>query len=109
MGQAPLTWPRQVMAFVDLPDSVIPQYPIYSATIQQFGGHRVGYYLDENNGWDLNLPELKRALKEARNKGTKVNSMVVINPGNPTGGIKETDSQRSYQVLCKTQACLVRR
>lgn len=39
----------------------IPQYPIYSATIDRFGGTQVGYYLDENKGWDMNVAELERA------------------------------------------------
>lgn len=68
----------------------IPQYPIYSATIDLLGGHKVGYYLDEEKCWDLNLEELERSLKEAKAKGINVNSFVLINPGNPTG-----------QVLCK--------
>lgn len=59
----------------------IPQYPIYSATIDLFGGQKVGYYLDEKNGWDLNLKELERALTEARENGINVNSFVLINPG----------------------------
>ena len=59
----------------------IPQYPIYSATIDLFGGQKVGYYLDEENGWDLNLKELERALTEARDNGINVNSFVLINPG----------------------------
>jgi alanine transaminase len=78
----------------------IPQYPIYSATIQQFGGHQVGYYLDENNGWDLNLPELERALNEARNKGINVNSLVVINPGNPTGGVLKKQTLKEVIKFC---------
>lgn len=59
----------------------IPQYPIYSATIDLFGGQKVGYYLDEEHGWDLNLKEMERALKEARDNGINVNSFVLINPG----------------------------
>lgn len=64
-----------------------PQYPIYSATIDLYGGHKVGYYLDEENGWDLDIKELERALKEAQDQGINVNSFVLINPGNPTGSV----------------------
>jgi alanine transaminase len=59
----------------------IPQYPIYSATVDLHNGHRVGYYLDENQGWALNLAELDRAYNEAVAAGIRVNSLVVINPG----------------------------
>ena len=54
----------------------IPQYPIYSASIDLLGGKKVGYYLDEEKDWDLNLEELERALEEAKAKGVTVNSFV---------------------------------
>ena len=65
----------------------IPQYPIYSATIDLLGGQKVGYFLDEERGWDMNLEELERSLLDAREKGINVNSFVLINPGNPTGQV----------------------
>ena len=65
----------------------IPQYPIYSATIDLLGGHKVGYYLNEKHGWDLNMKELERSLQEAKDNGINVNSFVLINPGNPTGQV----------------------
>lgn len=73
----------------------IPQYPIYSATIDLLGGNKVGYYLSERTGWDLNLKELERSLAEATEKGITVNSLVVINPGNPTGQVL---SKKTVQV-----------
>lgn len=72
-----------------------PQYPIYSATIDLLGGQQVGYFLDEEKGWDLNLEELERALAEAQKNGITVNSFVLINPGNPTGQVL---SESSVQV-----------
>ena len=65
----------------------IPQYPIYSATIDLLNGKRVGYYMDEDKDWELNMQELERSLKEAREAGINVNSFVLINPGNPTGQV----------------------
>lgn len=78
----------------------IPQYPIYSATIEQFGGQQVGYYLDEKNGWDLNLKEMERALKEARDNGINVNSFVLINPGNPTGAVLSKKTLKEVVKFC---------
>ncbi|VDP24097.1 unnamed protein product, partial [Heligmosomoides polygyrus] len=64
----------------------IPQYPLYSATIEEFGLGEVGYYLDEEKNWALLEEELERAYNEGlKNCDTKV--MVVINPGNPTGQV----------------------
>ncbi|XP_014616813.1 PREDICTED: alanine aminotransferase 1 isoform X1 [Polistes canadensis] len=64
----------------------IPQYPLYSATISEFGLGEIGYYLDEDNKWALNITELERALNEAK-KWSNPRVLVVINPGNPTGQV----------------------
>ncbi|VEU44532.1 unnamed protein product [Pseudo-nitzschia multistriata] len=77
-----------------------PQYPIYSATIDLLGGRRVGYYLDERNKWNLNLEELERSLKEAREQGTNVVGFVLINPGNPTGAVLSREAVRDVVRFC---------
>ncbi|CAD0229353.1 unnamed protein product [Spodoptera littoralis] len=64
----------------------IPQYPLYSATLTEFGIGDIRYYLDEDNGWALNISELERAFQEGR-KTHAVRAIVVINPGNPTGQV----------------------
>ncbi|CAB0036101.1 unnamed protein product [Trichogramma brassicae] len=64
----------------------IPQYPLYSATISEFGMQQCGYYLDEDNKWGLDVDELERAYQAAKaNSNPRV--LVVINPGNPTGQV----------------------
>ena len=40
----------------------IPQYPLYSASIALYGGELVPYYLDELNGWSLDMNELQRSI-----------------------------------------------
>jgi aspartate/methionine/tyrosine aminotransferase len=65
----------------------IPQYPLYSATITLYGGAQVPYPLDEDSGWRLSPGVLDRALDEARARGVRARAIVVINPGNPTGGV----------------------
>lgn len=76
----------------------IPQYPIYSAQLDLLGGHKVGYYLDEEGLWDLNIEELERSLKEAQDKGIDVRGFVMINPGNPTGQVL---SEKAVQDIVK--------
>lgn len=44
----------------------IPQYPLYSATITEYGMQQIGYFLDESNKWSLSQVELDRALSEAK-------------------------------------------
>ncbi|CAI5956621.1 unnamed protein product [Closterium sp. NIES-65] len=50
----------------------IPQYPLYSASIALLGGTLVPYYLDESQGWGLDMAELKQSCEDARQKGTEV-------------------------------------
>ncbi|XP_023332769.1 alanine aminotransferase 1 [Eurytemora carolleeae] len=64
----------------------IPQYPLYSATLAEYGMEKVGYYLDESKGWALSSSELERSIREAKKRCT-VRAIVVINPGNPTGQV----------------------
>ncbi|MCX7648184.1 MAG: aminotransferase class I/II-fold pyridoxal phosphate-dependent enzyme, partial [Elusimicrobiales bacterium] len=37
----------------------IPQYPLYSATIELYGAKQINYYLDEEKHWELNKEELE--------------------------------------------------
>jgi alanine transaminase len=62
----------------------VPQYPLYSATLAEYGAYQIEYYLDEDNNWALNIDELERALQESKNNCIP-RGIVVINPGNPTG------------------------
>lgn len=78
----------------------IPQYPIYSATIDQFEGKKVGYYLNEENDWELNMIELERSLKEALDEGIEVTSFVLINPGNPTGAVLSRENLHDIVKFC---------
>ncbi|XP_005108862.1 alanine aminotransferase 2 [Aplysia californica] len=64
----------------------IPQYPLYSATIAEFGAYPIPYYLNEATGWSLDVSELERAISEAR-PNCLPRAIVVINPGNPTGQV----------------------
>jgi len=36
----------------------IPQYPLYSASIDMYGGKPVYYYLDEDNEWSIDVSNL---------------------------------------------------
>ncbi|KAH8316099.1 hypothetical protein KR074_007393, partial [Drosophila pseudoananassae] len=64
----------------------IPQYPLYSATISEYGMTKVDYYLEEETGWSLGRKELQRSYDEAK-KTCNPRALVVINPGNPTGQV----------------------
>ncbi|XP_029646883.1 alanine aminotransferase 1 [Octopus sinensis] len=64
----------------------IPQYPLYTATTAEYNAYTINYYLDEDNKWALNIPDLEKSLDAAR-PHCKPRAIVVINPGNPTGQV----------------------
>ncbi|MBI5402841.1 MAG: aminotransferase class I/II-fold pyridoxal phosphate-dependent enzyme [Ignavibacteriae bacterium] len=70
----------------------IPQYPLYSATLTLYGGQQIGYYLDENNSWQLNEKVLTESIENAKKKGVNPVGIAVINPGNPTGAVLSEDN-----------------
>ena len=70
----------------------IPQYPLYSATIQRCNGVPVNYYPDEDNGWILKRKALEDSYSLAETDGVNIRAIVVINPGNPTGSVLNNES-----------------
>eukprot|EP00775_Hariotina_reticulata_P006739 gene6739-6959_t len=72
----------------------IPQYPLYSASIQLYGGSLLPYMLDEGNNWGLSVDSVRAATKKARAEGKCVRGLVFINPGNPTGQCLSYDNLR---------------
>jgi len=70
----------------------LPQYPLYSAQTTLIGGNFVGYYLNESKGWQCDYSDLVESYNNATSQGIKVSSIVVINPGNPTGQVLSYES-----------------
>ena len=79
----------------------IPQYPLYTATLAQFSGTPLPYYLDESKGWSTSPAEVESALVEAKKKGVTPKALVVINPGNPTGALLDEKTQEGLVKLCE--------
>jgi len=74
----------------------LPQYPLYSAGITLYGGKQAGYYLNENQKWQLSTQELNRVYSENKN----VRALVVINPGNPTGSCLSRENMIEIVKFC---------
>ncbi|MEN9946996.1 MAG: hypothetical protein RLZZ293_1382 [Pseudomonadota bacterium] len=70
----------------------IPQYPMYSASLALSGGKSIGYYLDEENHWQLNEEILFTSYQSARSAKINPVAIVVINPGNPTGAVLSAEN-----------------
>ncbi|XP_064805558.1 alanine aminotransferase 2-like isoform X1 [Oncorhynchus masou masou] len=65
----------------------IPQYPLYSAALAELAAVQISYYLDEDKCWSLDVNELRRAVKAAR-EHCNPRALCIINPGNPTGQVQ---------------------
>ncbi|RMJ22795.1 alanine aminotransferase [Aspergillus sp. HF37] len=63
----------------------IPQYPLYTATLSLLNARCVPYHLEEEKAWGTDVGAIRQQLAKAKAEGTNVRSIVVINPGNPTG------------------------
>ena len=85
----------------------IPQYPLYTATLSLLNATCVPYYLNEENNWSTDVNSIREALKEAQKKGIDVRAVVVINPGNPTGGTLVADDIRSVLELAAEEKLVV--
>jgi len=58
-----------------------PDYPLYSAVLAKLGIQLNTYYLNEEDGWQPDLEDIKRKITP-RTRG-----IVLINPNNPTGAV----------------------
>jgi alanine-synthesizing transaminase len=58
-----------------------PGYPLYSAIQSKLELVANPYYLDESNGWQPDIDDIKKKINQ------KTRAIVLINPNNPTGAV----------------------
>ncbi|HIE81108.1 MAG TPA: aminotransferase class I/II-fold pyridoxal phosphate-dependent enzyme [Candidatus Poseidoniales archaeon] len=58
-----------------------PHYPPYMAYPQMYGATTVEYRLDPNDGWRIDLDDIRSKMDDS------VRLLVLINPNNPTGNV----------------------
>jgi alanine-synthesizing transaminase len=63
-----------------------PGYPLYTAVQSKLELEPNPYYLDESNGWEPDIEDIKSKIND------KTKAIVVINPNNPTGSIASKES-----------------
>lgn len=76
----------------------VPQYPLYSATLSEYGAYQIEYFLDEENNWALNIDELERSINASKDHCVP-RGIVIINPGNPTGKKNSTNFELLYLIV----------
>ncbi|KAL4538658.1 hypothetical protein Ndes2526B_g03050 [Nannochloris sp. 'desiccata'] len=85
----------------------IPQYPLYSASIQLYGGQLLPYDLQEKTGWSMDTEAIRKSIHAAREKGTNVRAIVFINPGNPTGQVLTADNLKELVKLAHEEGLVL--
>jgi len=85
----------------------IPQYPLYTATIALLGGHYSPYYLNEENGWSMDIAELERSAAQAKRDGKVLRALAVINPGNPTGQCLSPENMVEVVKFCEREGMVL--
>ena len=80
----------------------IPQYPLYTATLAQYSGVPIPYYLDKTNEWSTSVSEIRLLLEKTCQEGKiQPKTFVVLNPGNPTGAVLDRKTQDEIVHLCE--------
>jgi alanine-synthesizing transaminase len=79
-------------ALVDSGENILiptPGYPLYSAVLNKLGAVLNPYFLDEENGWQPNVEDIRSKIDE------KTRGIVLINPNNPTGSVCTEETLRN--------------
>ncbi|KAI4878130.1 hypothetical protein NFI96_011073 [Prochilodus magdalenae] len=69
----------------------VPCYRSFNKALTAHGAVSVPYYLCEEEGWTMQVEELRRALQAARKHCNPV-ALYIINPGNPSGHVQSKES-----------------
>jgi alanine-synthesizing transaminase len=62
-----------------------PGYPLYTAIASKLRSMENPYYLDESNGWQPDIEDIKSKINN------KTRAIILINPNNPTGSLYTND------------------
>lgn len=63
-----------------------PGYPLYTAISAKLQMYENPYYLDEENGWQPDINDIKKKIND------KTRAIILINPNNPTGSLAYTET-----------------
>lgn len=78
-----------------------PGYPLYTAIQSKLQMYENPYYLDENNGWQPNIDDIKSKINE------KTRAIILINPNNPTGSNSSPETLKQIIELAKERNLVI--
>ncbi|MGH9515684.1 MAG: aminotransferase class I/II-fold pyridoxal phosphate-dependent enzyme [Terriglobales bacterium] len=78
-----------------------PDYPLYPAVLCKVGAEPNPYYLNEDDGWQPELDDIKKRIN-ARTK-----AIVLINPNNPTGALCTRKMLQDLAALARQHNLLI--
>lgn len=79
----------------------MPDYPLWTASINLSGGKAVHYICDEDNEWYPNIDDIKRKIT----KNTK--GIIIINPNNPTGALYSKEILKQIIDIAKENELII--
>jgi len=85
-------------ALADPGDNVLtpsPGYPLYTAVLAKLGVENRAYFLDEEDGWQPDLADIRARINE------RTRAIVLINPNNPTGSVCSRRTLEGLVELCR--------
>jgi len=72
-----------------------PGYPLYTAIASKLQNMENPYYLDEANGWQPDLDDIRSKIND------KTRAIIIINPNNPTGSNCSVDTLKELIKIAK--------
>jgi alanine-synthesizing transaminase len=78
-----------------------PEYPLYGAVLAKLDAVPNAYDLDESNGWEPDLADLKRKINP------RTRAILLINPSNPTGAVMSRKTLERVLELARRHNLLI--
>ncbi len=72
-----------------------PGYPLYTAIASKLQNMENPYYLNEENGWQPDIEDIKSKIND------KTRAIIIINPNNPTGSNCKVDTLKELIKIAK--------
>ncbi|MFH2203080.1 MAG: aminotransferase class I/II-fold pyridoxal phosphate-dependent enzyme [Elusimicrobiota bacterium] len=78
-----------------------PGYPLYEAVLAKLEVSLRPYYLDEDNGWQPDIEDIRAKIDD------RTRAIVLINPNNPTGSVCSEETLRAVLALARERGIVV--